>query len=60
MIDHIDIIKGPFSALYGGFALGGVVNIVTKKTAPDSSVSFMGGSYGAEDGTVVLTHQRII
>lgn len=30
-IEKIEIIKGPMSALYGSSALGGVVNIITKK-----------------------------
>jgi outer membrane receptor for ferrienterochelin and colicin len=31
MIERVEVIKGPFSALYGNFALGGVINIITKK-----------------------------
>ncbi|MBT8341983.1 MAG: TonB-dependent receptor [Desulfatitalea sp.] len=30
-IERIEVIKGPASALYGGEAMGGVVNIITKK-----------------------------
>ncbi|WP_169719806.1 TonB-dependent receptor domain-containing protein [Zooshikella ganghwensis] len=30
-IDRIEIVRGPMSALYGSEALGGVVNIITKK-----------------------------
>jgi outer membrane receptor protein involved in Fe transport len=30
IIDQIDILKGPFSALYGPGALGGVIVIKTK------------------------------
>lgn len=30
-IERIEVIKGPFSALYGDNAMGGVVNIITKK-----------------------------
>jgi outer membrane receptor for ferrienterochelin and colicins len=30
-IDHIEIVKGPSSALYGSDAMGGVVNIITRK-----------------------------
>ncbi|NOZ61089.1 MAG: TonB-dependent receptor [Calditrichaeota bacterium] len=29
-IDHIEIVKGPGSALYGNDALGGVINIITR------------------------------
>ncbi len=46
IVDKIEIIKGPFSSLYGDFALGGVVNIVTKKSDPAPSVSAEGGSFG--------------
>nr|WP_321400142.1 TonB-dependent receptor [uncultured Desulfobacter sp.] len=31
MIDHIEVVHGPASALYGSDAIGGVVNIITKK-----------------------------
>jgi outer membrane receptor for ferrienterochelin and colicins len=30
-IDHIEIVKGPSSSLYGSEALGGVINILTKQ-----------------------------
>ncbi|XAW89676.1 TonB-dependent receptor [Vibrio sp. CDRSL-10 TSBA] len=30
-IDHIEVIRGPMSTLYGSDAIGGVVNIITKK-----------------------------
>lgn len=46
LIEKIEIIKGPFSSLYGDFALGGVINIVTKKSYPSSSVKAEGGSFG--------------
>ncbi|MFH0823534.1 MAG: TonB-dependent receptor plug domain-containing protein, partial [Pseudomonadota bacterium] len=45
-IENIEVIKGPFSALYGDFALGGVVNITTKKSEPSSSANSYGGSFG--------------
>ena len=35
LIDRIEIVRGPTSALYGSDAIGGVVNIITRK--PDSS-----------------------
>ena len=29
-IERIEVVRGPFSSLYGGYAMGGVVNIITK------------------------------
>ncbi len=41
MIDHIEVVRGPVSALYGSDAIGGVVNIITKK--PSKALT-MGGT----------------
>jgi vitamin B12 transporter len=48
-IDHIEIVYGPLSSLYGADAIGGVVQIFTKKSegSPAFSASLGGGSYGA-------------
>jgi vitamin B12 transporter len=48
-IDHIEIVYGPLSSLYGADAIGGVVQIFTKKSegAPAFSASAGAGSYGA-------------
>lgn len=37
LIEHIEIVKGPASSLYGSEAVGGLINIITKNTleAPD-------------------------
>ncbi len=45
MIDRIEIVKGPGSALYGSDAMAGVVNIITKK-APKEAAGTAGISYG--------------
>ena len=49
-IDHIDVLKGPQGTLYGRNALGGVVNIVTKK--PDNqfhgSIDLSAGDHGLQ------------
>lgn len=36
LIDRVEIVKGPASTLYGSEAVGGVVNIITKKTSQAS------------------------
>lgn len=44
-VERIEVVKGPSSVLYGAKAIGGVVNIITKKGA-DKPVQFeAGGSY---------------
>ena len=47
-IDHIEIVYGPLSALYGADAIGGVVQIFTKKSDghPVFSAGAGGGTYG--------------
>ena len=47
-VDHIEIVKGAVSALYGSEAMGGVVNIITKNTDKPFSYSmvFDAGSNG--------------
>lgn len=38
MIERIEIVKGGYSALYGSDAVGGVINIITKKGTRDETV----------------------
>ncbi|MEQ8424334.1 MAG: TonB-dependent receptor plug domain-containing protein, partial [Cyclobacteriaceae bacterium] len=48
-VDHIEIIKGSHSTLYGSSAIGGVVNIITKKGGREGlhgAVSVLGGALG--------------
>lgn len=47
VIDRIEIVRGPQSTLYGADAIGGVVNIITRKGAgrPSATLAVEGGSY---------------
>lgn len=49
-IDRIEIVKGASSVLYGSNAMGGVVNIITKKSDGTNRISF-NGQYGTGKNT---------
>ncbi|MBN1154646.1 TonB-dependent receptor [candidate division KSB1 bacterium] len=46
-IDHIEVLRGPASVVYGTNALGGVVNIITKDMEKISSSSQLKVQYGS-------------
>lgn len=47
-VERIEILRGSAGTLYGSDAVGGVINIITKKGQgePSASVTLEGGSYG--------------
>lgn len=45
-IERIEVLRGPASAQYGSDAVGGVVNIVTRRGGEGGSLRFEGGSFG--------------
>ena len=51
MIERIEVVKGPFSALYGSDAVGGVVNIITKSPPVKPTVSASTG-FGSKNTQV--------
>ncbi|SEQ91580.1 vitamin B12 transporter [Nitrosomonas sp. Nm51] len=58
-IERIEIVRGPRSSLYGSEAIGGVIQIFTRKgdgkTGFRPTFSFGGGSYGTLNGSVGLS-----
>ena len=49
-IDHVEIVRGGGSPLWGNTAMGGVVNVITKTPQNDQlEVSAAGGSYASYD-----------
>ncbi|MEE9571427.1 MAG: TonB-dependent receptor, partial [Candidatus Neomarinimicrobiota bacterium] len=55
-IERIEVVKGASSALYGSEAMGGIINIITKKPQDELNVSARGdaGSYGRYNGNITL------
>lgn len=58
IIDRIEVVKGPHSALYGSDAAGGVINIITKK--PSKKLTLEGdigyGSFNTFRGDVMQSY----
>lgn len=56
-IERIEVLRGPQSALYGSDAVGGVVNIVTRRGSGPASVSarLEGGSFTTGEGQVTVS-----
>jgi iron complex outermembrane receptor protein len=46
-VERVEVVRGPFSSLYGGNAMGGVVQILTKPV--DRRRAEFKGEYGAQD-----------
>ncbi|KXW58666.1 vitamin B12 transporter BtuB precursor [Ferrovum myxofaciens] len=57
LIDHIEIVRGPRSSLYGSEAIGGVIQIFTKKGSQTLTPTLSAGigSYGTTQGSATLS-----
>ena len=57
-IERIEIIKGPRSTVYGSDAIGGVINIITKKIEPEKSASLKlsDGRYDTQEQGIDLAY----
>lgn len=51
-VEQVEVLKGPFSAMYGSDAMGGVVNIVTKRNKDKltGGIKVAAGSYQTSKG----------
>ena len=45
MVDHIEVLRGPQTVLYGADAIGGVINVVTRDAARQFSGSYQAGQW---------------
>lgn len=55
-VESIEIVHGPMSALYGSGAMGGVINIITRKSKEPSKTQIK-ASYGTFNTTSASVHQ---
>lgn len=56
LVERIEIVKGPASSLYGSEAVGGLINVITKKpqNAPLVSADIFGTSWGEYNADIGL------
>lgn len=62
IIDHIEILKGAFSSLYGSTAMGGVVNVITRRPAYKrlTNINLGYGIYEKADPAIRYTDKLLI
>ena len=71
LIEKIEVVKGPGSALYGSSAIAGVINVITKQPAKEAGLEIetefgeegtnsygLNASYPFKDGNVLIYGQR--
>lgn len=46
-VDHVEVLRGPGSVLYGSNAMGGVINVITKSATADGVHGWLESQYGS-------------
>lgn len=46
-VDHVEVLRGPASVLYGSNAMGGVINVITKNVEKDGVYTTLSSQYGS-------------
>ena len=46
-VDHVEVLRGPGSVLYGSNAMGGVINVITKRVQHDGVYTTLSSQYGS-------------
>ena len=59
LIERVEVVKGPASTLYGSEAVGGIINIITKKpsNAPVLSTDILSSSWGEINTDIGLRYK---
>ena len=59
LIERVEIVKGPASTLYGSEAVGGIINVITKKptNAPILATDIMASSWGEVNTDISMSYK---
>ncbi len=60
LVDHIEIVRGPSSSLFGSNAIFGVINVITRRPSKSPAFEVAGdaSSFLGRDGRVTLSWQK--
>lgn len=59
MAEKVEVVRGPASVLYGSNAMGGVINIVTKKQKQDGINTGLNAMYGSYNTVSTEVHNAV-
>lgn len=54
-VERVEVVRGPFSSLYGSDAMAGVVNILTSSASPGLRAAIESGGNGLRNGQIATT-----